>query len=144
MAGRNIPFRFGPGTQGQLEGHIPCVLMFQTQSRMMSNVWQAACCRPLEPVSLAWKLVPWTLKECAPPGGSPTLVSWIYFCWVRQKLSPGLGWSLEPFKGRMRTMEPRQALTNTSHVENLDFLKVVLRPSQSDSNRAEEKGKSTH
>lgn len=28
--------------------------------------------------------------------------------------------------------------------KNLDFLKVVLRPSESDSNRAEEKGKSTH
>lgn len=52
--------------------------------------------------------------------------------------------SLEPSECRMQTMEPRQALTNIPHVENLDFLKVVLRPSQSDSNRAEEKGKSTH
>lgn len=33
---------------------------------MMSSVWQAACCAPLEPVSSAWKLVPWTLKEYAP------------------------------------------------------------------------------
>lgn len=90
MVGSNIVFRFSPSTQEQFLTF--CVS--QTQSRLMSSVCQAPCCGPLEPVSSAWKLVPWTLNECAPLGGSPTLVSWIYFCWVRWKLSLGLGWLL--------------------------------------------------
>lgn len=62
------------------------------------------------------------------PQGAALLyvVSWIYFLLgeveaeSRPRMADG---SLELSEGRMRSMEPRQSLTNTSHVENLDFFK---------------------
>lgn len=98
--------------------------MSQTQSRLMSDVWAGCLLWTPRASLLSLEASPLDTERVCSPRGQPYFSELDIFLLgeveaeSRPRMADG---SLEPSECRMWTMELRQTLANTSHVENLDF-----------------------
>lgn len=97
--------------------------MSQTQSRLMSDVWAGCLLWTPRASLLSLEASPLDTERVCSPRGQPYFSELDIFLLGEVEAESRPGWllELEPSECRMRTMEPRQTLANTSHVENLDF-----------------------